>query len=165
MVERSWVERPLEPIALERRGSRRSGGTKSRSSWHACEELAREERILDRFAVTLERSGVVGESGVAKLLYFALTSRLLNKPVSVVVKGPSSGGKSYLTENVLCFFPESVYHSLTAMTERVLAYSEEPIKHRFLGLKAASLSSICESYNRPRGKAEWAARLTTRPAS
>ena len=75
-------------------------------------------RILDRFASTLERSGVAGEARVLKLLYLALTSRLLDKPVSIAVKGPSSGGKSYLTERVLSFFPESAYHALTAMSER-----------------------------------------------
>ena len=97
-----------------------------------CEDLARKSRILDVFADALRSSGVAGESRVAKLLYLALTSRLLQRPVSVAVKGPSSGGKSYLTENVLRFFPEAAYHALTAMSERTLAYSEEPIKHRFL---------------------------------
>jgi hypothetical protein len=101
-------------------------------AWQTCQQLATEARILDRFAETLERSGVAGESRVLKLLYLALTSRLLDKPVSIAVKGPSSGGKSYLTERVLSFFPESAYHALTAMSERTLAYSEEPIKHRFL---------------------------------
>lgn len=104
----------------------------ARDAWAMCEDLAREERILDRFAGTLRRSGVAGESRVAKLLYLAVTSRLLTRPVSVAVKGPSSGGKSYLTESVLRFFPEDAYHALTAMSERTLAYSEEPIKHRFL---------------------------------
>ena len=46
--------------------------------------------------------------------------------MSVAVKGPSSGGKSYLTGSVLRFFPEDAYHALTAMSERTLAYSEEP---------------------------------------
>lgn len=97
-----------------------------------CEDLTRKPRILDAFADTLRNSGVAGESRVAKLLFLALTSRLLQRPVSVAVKGPSSGGKSYLTENVLRFFPDGAYHALTAMSERTLAYSEEPIKHRFL---------------------------------
>ncbi|ABG04864.1 hypothetical protein Rxyl_1917 [Rubrobacter xylanophilus DSM 9941] len=104
----------------------------ARESWRACEKLARERRILDRFAEALERSGVAGEVRAAKLLYLALTSRLLERPVSVAVKGPSSGGKTYLVERVLSFFPESAYYALTAMSERTLAYSEEPIKHRFL---------------------------------
>jgi hypothetical protein len=59
--------------------------------------LAREDRILDRFAKTLEQTGVAGEARVLKLLYLALTSRLLENPVSVALKGPSSGGESYLT--------------------------------------------------------------------
>jgi hypothetical protein len=112
--------------------ARAQAEAKDREAWQTCQQLATEARILDRFAETLERSGVAGESRVLKLLYLALTSRLLDKPVSIAVKGPSSGGKSYLTERVLSFFPKSAYHAITAMSERTLAYSEEPIKHRFL---------------------------------
>ena len=116
---------------------RAEADARTRESWEACQVLAREPRILDCFADELGRSGVAGESRVAKLLYLALTSRLLGRPVSVAVKGPSSGGKTYLVERVLSFFPESAYHALTAMSERTLAYSEEPIKHRFLVLYEA----------------------------
>ncbi len=112
--------------------ARAQAEARDREAWQACQQLATEKRILDSFAKTLESSGVAGESRVIKLLYLALTSRLLDKPVSIAIKGPSSGGKSYLTERVLRFFPDSAYHALTAMSERTLAYSEEPIKHRFL---------------------------------
>ena len=106
---------------------------RAQETWRACEDLARESRILDRFADELARSGVAGENRAAKLLYLALTSRLLDRIVSVAVKGPSSGGKTYLVERVLSYFPEeSAYYALTAMSERTLAYSEEPIRHRFL---------------------------------
>jgi hypothetical protein len=118
-----------------------------RGAWEACRTLAHEGRVLDSFADALRRSGVAGESRVAKLLYLALTSRLLDRPVSVAVKGPSSGGKSYLTENVLRFFPDSAYHALTAMSERTLAYSEEPIKHRFLVIyEAEGMASDFATY-------------------
>jgi hypothetical protein len=112
--------------------ARAQAEARDREAWQACQQLAREGRILDSFAETLERSRVAGETRVLKLLYLALTSRLLEKPVSIAVKGPSSGGKSYLTVRVLSFFPDSAYHALTGMSERTLAYSEEPIKHRFL---------------------------------
>jgi hypothetical protein len=75
---------------------------------------------------------VSGEVRTARLLYLALTSRVLERPVSVAVKGPSSGGKTFLVERVLDFFLDGAYHALTAMSARALAYSEEPIKHRFL---------------------------------
>jgi len=95
----------------------------------------------------LARSGVAGESRVAKLLYLAVTSRILERPVSVAVKGPSSGGKSYLTERVLGFFPESSYYALTAMSEHALAYSDEPLMHRFLVIyEAAGMNSDFQTY-------------------
>jgi DNA-binding transcriptional ArsR family regulator len=109
--------------------------------------LAQESDILGRFAEDLARSGVAGESRIAKLLYLALTSRLLERPVSAALKGPSSGGKSYVVDRVLSSFPKSAYYALTAMSERTLAYSEEPIKHRFLVIyEAAGMSGEFATY-------------------
>ena len=120
---------------------------KRRAAWVECERLASEPNILARFADDLAASGVAGEARVAKLLYLALTSRLLQKPVSIAVKGPSSGGKSYLTEQVLQFFPESSYYALTAMSEHALAYSDEPLQHRFLVLcEASGMESDFQTY-------------------
>jgi len=119
----------------------------SREAWEACRELAQESDILGRFAEELARSGVAGESRIAKLLYLAVTSRLLERPVRVALKGSSSGGKSYVVERVLSFFPKSAYYALTAMSERTLAYSEEPIKHRFLVIyEAAGMSGEFATY-------------------
>jgi hypothetical protein len=67
--------------------------------------------------------------------------------VSVAVKGPSSGGKSYLTERVLGFFPERSYYALTAMSEHALAYSDEPLVNRFLVIyEAAGMNSDFQTY-------------------
>jgi len=111
---------------------------RTREAWERCADLAHDEDILGQFASDLARSGVAGEQRIAKLLYLAVTSRLLQKPVSVAVKGPSSGGKSYLAERVLDFFPESAYYALTSMSEHALAYSEEPLSHRTLVIYEAS---------------------------
>jgi hypothetical protein len=119
----------------------------SREAWERCQEVAEESDILGRFAEELARSGVAGESRIAKLLYLAVTSRLLQRPVSIALKGPSSGGKSYVVERVLSFVPENSYYALTAMSERTLAYSEEPIKHRFLVIyEAAGMSGEFATY-------------------
>jgi hypothetical protein len=119
----------------------------SREAWERCRELAKQPNILGCFADKLAHSGVAGEEKIAKLLYLAVTSRLLERPVSVALKGPSSGGKSYLVERVLSFFPKSAYYALTAMSERTLAYSEEPIKHRFLVIyEAAGMSGVFATY-------------------
>jgi len=116
-------------------------------AWEQGHEVAKEPDILERFATVLASSGVAGEKKIAKLLYLAVTSRLLERPVSIALKGPSSGGKSYLVERVLSFFPKSAYYALTAMSERTLAYSEEPIKHRFLVIyEAAGMSGEFATY-------------------
>jgi hypothetical protein len=121
--------------------------SRTREAWAACEDLALASNILELFEDTLKRGGVAGEGRVAKILYLALTSRFLDRIVSVAVKGPSSGGKSYLVEQVLRFFPEGAYYALTAMSDRTLAYSEEPIEHRFLVLfEAAGMSGDFATY-------------------
>jgi len=119
----------------------------SQEAWEHCSELAQAPNILERFAAELAQSGVAGEARTAKLLYLAVTSRLLDKPVSIALKGPSSGSKSYLTEQVLRFFPESAFYSLTAMSEKALAYSEEPLSHRILAIfEAAGMSGDFATY-------------------
>jgi hypothetical protein len=122
---------------------------RSRGAWEICEELANEERILDRFAEDIKRSGLAGEPRAAKLVYLALNSRHLDAKqlVNIVVKGPSSAGKSFTVEQVLGFFPEAAYHFLTAMSERALAYSEEPLAHRFrIPAEAAGMRGEFVSY-------------------
>jgi hypothetical protein len=110
-------------------------------------DLIREPNILGRFVAELSRAGLVGEDRNAKILYLALTTRLFDRPVSVAVKGPSSGGKSYTVEIVLKFFPAMAYWERTAMSDRALAYSDEDFSHRHLIIyEAAGMTSDIASY-------------------
>ena len=77
----------------------------------------------------------------------AVTSRVLDRPVSIALKGPSSGGKSFTVESVLRFFPGEAFHALTAMSDHALAYSNEPLKHRHLVIyEAAGMASDFATY-------------------
>jgi hypothetical protein len=133
--------RPLaQRVAAEHRERRRV-------AWSKCRQLATCENILSHFAEDLAAEGVVGESRTAKIVYLAVTSRILDRPVSVVVKGPSSGGKSYVTERTLKYFPPSAYYTLTAMSERALIYFDEPLIHRTLTIfEAAGLAGEMGTY-------------------
>jgi hypothetical protein len=116
------------------------------AAYERCGDLARAERILNHFHSEIARF-VVGEEGALKLLFLALVSRHLRRPVSVLVKGPSSAGKSHITEQTLRFFPESAYFVLSGMSERLLAYIDEPLAHRHLVVyEHAGLSSDYASY-------------------
>jgi hypothetical protein len=86
--------------------------------------------ILERFESAIVLAGVVGEEHIAKIEYLAITSRLLEKPVSIVVKGSSSSGKSYTTEKVCLFFPPKATLAFTGMSEKALILSSRSYAHR-----------------------------------
>jgi len=117
------------------------------AAWEQCRALAEAANILALVTATVRRAGLVGEERVVKLLYLVLITRFLPRPASVVIKGPSSGGKSYTVERALAFFPDATYYALSAMSERALAYSEEPLTHRFLVIyEAAGMTGEFASY-------------------
>ncbi|MBI1833746.1 MAG: hypothetical protein HYR90_02880 [Candidatus Andersenbacteria bacterium] len=107
-------------------------------AWTKCQALAQQPNILDLFADALERAGVVGVRKVAKLVYLCVTSRVLSHPVSAAIKALSSAGKSFMVAKVLKFVPPGAYYVLTAMSERALAYDDEPLKHRILVIVEAA---------------------------
>lgn len=124
--------------------ARREGAAEARARagrLPACPDL------LAEFSALCSQLGLVGEDRSARILYLAATSRLLERPVSVVVKGPSGGGKSFLVETVLKAFPKEAYYALSSMSERALVYSREPLAHRMLVLyEAAGLGSDFATY-------------------
>ncbi len=112
-----------------------------------CGDLARRPNILSELMKVVRACGLVGEERTIKLIYLAATSRLLLRIVSIVVKGPSGGGKSFTVETVLRFFPPEVFYVLTAMSERALAYGQETLAHRIIVLyEAAALTGDFASY-------------------
>ena len=116
-------------------------------AWSLCQDLAQERDILGKFSDALVARGVAGETRAAKLVYLGVTSRFLHRPVSMALKGPSSAGKSFTVEQTLSFFPASAYYALSAMSERALAYSQEPLKHRILVIyEAIGVSGDFASY-------------------
>ena len=120
--------------ARERRGQ-------SATSWQRAQTYSQE------FSRDLEACRVVGERTNGELLFLALMSRLLDKIVSVAVKGPSSGGKSYLVKLVMSFFPGTAFCRFTAMSEKTLLYTDEPLSHRHLILsEAAGISGDFQEY-------------------
>lgn len=132
---------PWEAVMEEKRAAR------AEAAGDRCADLARQLRILDRFIEDARRAGLVGEEKTACLLYLAVTSRLFQRPASVIVKGPSSGGKSFVVGQVLLFFPPKAYCLLSAMSERALIYWSEEMVHRFLVLyEAAALDSDLVAY-------------------
>jgi hypothetical protein len=100
--------------------------------------LASDQRILDRFQVAIRGGGVVGEAATAATTYLTLTSRLLERQASLIVKGHSSSGKSYTVEQTVRFFPPEAVVVMTGMSEHALIYSPDDYAHRTIVLYEAA---------------------------
>lgn len=121
--------------------------TRATAAWATCARLAQQSNVLACLDDSLTQLGVVGERRAARLVYLATTSRFFARPVSVAVKGPSSGGKSHITERILAHFPQAAYYALTAMSDRALAYSDAPLSHRMMVIyEAVGLQGDFASY-------------------
>jgi len=89
--------------------------------------------LLHDILLTIKQNGVVGEEMNALTHYMTLTSRLLKNPMSVVVKGDSSAGKSFVLLGTLKLFPKSAYKDLTDATTQSFFYTpEDDLKHRII---------------------------------
>ncbi|MGB8062895.1 MAG: CHC2 zinc finger domain-containing protein [Candidatus Sulfotelmatobacter sp.] len=101
----------------------------------AAMELLRDPRLLKRVLEDFEKCGVVGEETNKKVSYLAAVSRLLEKPLAIVVQSASSAGKSSLMEAVLDFMPEEQRESYSAMTGQALFYmGQKNLKHKILAV-------------------------------
>ena len=101
----------------------------------AAMELLRDPRLLERVLEDFEKCGAVGEETNKKVSYLAAVSRMLAKPLAIVVQSSSSAGKSSLMEAILDFMPEEHRESYTAMTGQALFYmGQKNLKHKILAI-------------------------------
>lgn len=102
-------------------------------------DLPREANILEAFLADLEYDGLVGEKAIAAGTALSIVSALgKKKTASVLIKGASSGGKSFTEREVQERFPESYFYYLSNASERALIYLPSgTLEHRCLILAEA----------------------------
>ena len=103
----------------------------------AIERLKRSSLLYD-YGEFVKRVGVVGEERNTRIVLLALTSRLLDNLISLVIKAESSSGKSYLLKSCLKVYPEEYYFEYTAMSNRAMIYTGEGLPkqvHRLLRVR------------------------------
>ncbi|MFZ0772375.1 MAG: CHC2 zinc finger domain-containing protein [Candidatus Sulfotelmatobacter sp.] len=101
----------------------------------AAMKLLRDPHLLDRILSDLERCGMVGEETNKLMSYLAVTSRLLDAPLAILIQASSAAGKSALMEAVLALVPEEQRVQYSAMTGQSLFYmGETDLKHKVLAI-------------------------------
>ena len=95
-------------------------------------KLLRSLNFFGELLSVVARLGVVGEQTNALVVFIVCVSRLLEKTLCLFVKGPSSGGKNYLTDKILTLFPPSEIQNLTSASLRSWNYMEDQLAHKIV---------------------------------
>lgn len=103
-----------------------------RKAVEAAEELLENADLLNLIAKDLS-TVIAGEDALKKLLYVFTVSRLLRNPMSVIVTGSSSSGKSFTVNETTRLLPPEAVLRTTDLSENALVYmGENALKHRVI---------------------------------
>lgn len=98
-------------------------------------ELLKSPNLIDAIGEAFDAAGIAGETTNKLAAYLAGTSRLLRKPLAVIIQSTSAAGKTTLMEAVLSFFPGEDQVKYSAMTGQSLYYlGEKNLKHKILAI-------------------------------
>lgn len=98
-------------------------------------ELLRSPYFFSELLAAMRKQGLVGEERNALVVYVVATSRVLEKPLCLFVKGPSGVGKNFLADTVLGFLPSSTVQQLTSSSTRSWNYLGKKLAHKVVYVK------------------------------
>jgi hypothetical protein len=95
--------------------------------------LLESPHLIKRITDDIALAGVAGERELAVTVYLIGVSRLLPHPLSGIVRGSSSSGKSYTVEKVAGLFPPEAVIRATQMTPQALFHMKPgSLAHRWV---------------------------------
>jgi len=142
-VEPDVIKRDLGKVLLQLEGLQQNNDadeletvdTISDDERLAALELLNDDSLLSRILIDFNNAGVVGEESNKLVGYLACVSRLLAKPLAVMVQSSSAAGKSSLMDAILNLMPENERVQYSAMTGQSLFYmGETNLKHKILAI-------------------------------
>lgn len=76
--------------------------------------------------------GIVGERRNILILLLAAIARVFPKPPSVLIKGPTSSGKSTVVKTTLQLFPPECILERAGLSRKALAHGKGSLAHKIL---------------------------------
>ena len=98
--------------------------------------LLRDPKLIERIIADLTRCGLVGEDTNKLVLYLAAVSRLLDRPLAIIVRATTAAGKTALMDAILALMPPESRVKYSALTGQALYYlgGETSLKHKILAI-------------------------------
>jgi DNA primase len=99
-------------------------------------ELLRAPDLLARIVADMTACGLVGEDRNKLATYVAVVSRLLDRPLAVIIRATTAAGKSTLMDGGLALMPSECRVKYSALTGQALYYlgGETDLKHKILAI-------------------------------
>lgn len=95
--------------------------------------VLKDSDLFMQISADISSIGVAGESELCLTIYIIMTSRLLEKPLSAIVQGASSSGKSYVIETIAKLMPKDAVVQAHDFTEQSFYYMEEgSLQHKVI---------------------------------
>jgi hypothetical protein len=96
-------------------------------------DLLDNPQLLARISEDVMWGGVVGERRLGLSIYFVGVSAQLRKPLAMIVRGPSSSGKSHIVDCIADLFPPEVVLRATSISTNALYYFPSgTLRHRWI---------------------------------
>ena len=95
--------------------------------------MAENPEIMGEILQDIKTMGLVGEDNNALMTYLSMTSRKMDNPLNIVIKGEPSTGKNALISCTSVLFPEGEVKNISRMTPHALEYyGKGALKHKTL---------------------------------
>ena len=95
----------------------------------------RDPRLWDMIPEHAALCGIAGERGNVRLGYLAAVSRLLERPIMIIIQSSSAAGKTTLMDAILAFMPPERRIKYSAMTGQLLFYmAGTDLRHKILAI-------------------------------
>ena len=99
----------------------------------ATEYLETHPHYLSNVVEVTNRMGVVGEETLRLMIYLCFTSRIIDEPLSITVKGEASSGKSFACQNVMRLIPDEGIKFITRATQNAFYHlPEDGLQHKII---------------------------------
>jgi len=94
-------------------------------------KLLKSDTLFEQISADIRDIGVAGEEDLAAMIYVIMTSRLLDKPLSAIVQGASSSGKTHTIERGAKLMPPEAVVQAHDFTDQALYYLPSgSLKHK-----------------------------------
>jgi hypothetical protein len=128
----SEAQRPFRDALLRALTRPRGDLPEDYEAWlDAAKPIAFSGNVYGELTALLRRQGHAGDERTAELLYTVLTSRLLPRPMSALVRVPPQVQPS-VVDRVVRLFPEDQVEIRSGFSARAIAYNWRDLRHKAL---------------------------------